>query len=172
MEWTLTLVFIAFIIYALYNIMVVGTLGLPWSLSETFYKLKEQKEWLRVFFPITMILISWLLLPAWLEISASTHLEFLAFLAAGGIMFTGAAPAFKKHRLENRVHMISALLSALFAILWIIFVSKLWWVLVTWLVLIALIAIVTKTWKTSLIFWLETVAFLATFTSIILYQLM
>lgn len=171
MEWTLILVLIAFAIYALYNIIVVGTLGLPWSLSETFYKLKEQKEWLKVFFPIMMILTSWLLLPAWLEISASTHLEFLAFLAAGGIMFTGAAPAFKKHSLENRVHSISALLSSLFAIIWIICVSKLWWVLVVWLVLIALIAVITKTWKTSLIFWLETVAFLATFTSIILYRL-
>lgn len=171
MEWTLILVLIAFTIYALYNIIVIGTLGLPWSLSETFYKLKEQKEWLKVFFPIMMILTSWLLLPAWLEISASTHLEFLAFLAAGGIMFTGAAPAFKKHNLENRVHSISALLSALFAIIWIICVSKLWWVLVAWLVLIALIAVITKTWKTSLIFWLETVAFLATFTSIILYRL-
>ena len=171
MEWTLILVLIAFAIYALYNIIVVGTLGLPWSLSETFYKLKEQKEWLKVFFPIMIILTSWLLLPAWLEISASTHLEFLAFLAAGGIMFTGTAPAFKKHSLENRVHSISALLSALFAIIWIICVSKLWWVLVAWLVLIALIAVITKTWKTSLIFWLETVAFLATFTSIILYRL-
>ena len=171
MTWTLILVLIAFAIYALYNVIVVGTLGLPWSLSETFYRLKAKKEWLRFFFPIMMMLTSWLLLPAWLEISAPTHLEFLAFFAAAGIMFTGAAPAFKKHSLENMVHTISALVSALFAILWIIFVSKLWWVLIAWLVLITLIAVITKTWKTSPIFWLETVAFLATFTSIILYHL-
>lgn len=169
MEWTLILVLIAFAIYALYNVIVVSTLGLPWSLSETFYKLKEKKEWFKIFFPMMMMVTSWLLLPAWLEISASTHLEFLAFLAAAGIMFTGAAPAFKQHKLENMVHTLSALISVLLAILWIIFVSKLWWVLIAWLVLIALVAVITKTWKTSLIFWLETVVFLATFTSIILY---
>lgn len=171
MEWTLILVLIAFGIYALYNILVVGFLGLPWSLSETFYKLKNRKDWLRFFFPAMMVSASLLLLPAWLEISSITHLEFLAFLAASGIMFTGAAPAFRRHKLENMVHTISALVSALFAILWIIFASKLWWVLIAWLILIGLIAFVTKTWKTAFIFWLETVAFLATFTSIILFHL-
>jgi hypothetical protein len=118
-----------------------------------------------------MVSMAGLLLPAWLEISALSSLQFTAFLAAAGIIFTGSAPAFKSNDLEKKVHTVSALVAAVFALLWVIFVSKLWFIILIWLAVIALIAFITKTIKSSYIYWLETVAFMSTFTSILFFLL-
>jgi hypothetical protein len=95
----------------------------------------------------------------------------MAFFAAGGILFTGAAPAFNSSKLENNVHTVSAIFAATFALLWVIFVAKLWWFIIVWFVLIALISLLTNTWMTSYVYWLETVAFMSTFTAIIAFFL-
>lgn len=171
MSWILTLVIAAFLIYLIYNGVALGLFGIPKSLSMTFYLFQEKKKWTRIFFPIMMILVAFLLLPAWLEISALSSLQFLAFLAASGIIFTGAAPAFKSSDMENTVHVVGAGCAALFATLWVILVSKLWWVILIWLAILGLIMLVTKTTKSSYIYWLETVAFLSTFTSILIHYL-
>lgn len=112
-----------------------------------------------------------LLMPAWLEISVGSTLQFLAFLAAASIAFVGAAPTFKNGGMDYKVHSISAYCAAAFSILWIIFVSKLWIMPIIWLVFITLLAILTKSVKTSTIYWLETVAFMSTFISIMVYCL-
>ena len=171
MSWILTCVIIAFLLYLVYNGVVLRLFGIPKSLSMTFYLFQEKKKWTRIFFPIMMISIAFLLLPAWLEISALSSLQFLAFLAAAGILFVGAAPAFKSSNLENTVHMTSAIVAAIFAILWVVLVSKLWWVILVWSAITGLIMLVTKTVKSSYIYWLETIAFMSTFTSILVYYL-
>lgn len=171
MSWILTCVIVAFLLYLVYNGVALGLFGVPKSLSMTFYLFQEKKKWTRIFFPIMMISMAFLLLPAWLEISALSSLQFLAFLAAAGIMFVGAAPAFKSSDLENTVHMTSAIVAAIFAILWVVLVSKLWWVILVWLAIIGLIMLVTKTVKSSYTYWLETIAFMSTFTSILVYYL-
>ena len=167
--WSIILVFIAFIIYLIYNGVSIHLFGIPKSLSETYYLYNDKKRGLRVLFPIVMILFAFLLLPSWLEITVGNPLQFLSFLAAGSIMFTGASPAFKKSTMDLKVHTISALSSALCSILWIIFGSGSWYFIPIWLLVIGLIAILTKTIKNSYTYWLETIAFLATFTSIIAY---
>jgi hypothetical protein len=53
--------------------------------------------------------------------------------------------------------------------LWVIFVANLWYIIIVWFVLIAIAALLTKTFKFAIIYWLETVAFMSTFTSIIVY---
>ena len=171
MSWILTCVIVAFLLYLVYNGIALGLFGVPQSLSMTFYLFQEKKKWTRIFFPIMMISIAFLLLPAWLEISVLSSLQFLSFLAAAGIMFVGAAPAFKSSGLENIVHMTSAIVAAIFALLWVILVSKLWWVILVWSAIIGLIMLVTKTVKSSYIYWLETIAFMSTFTSILVYYL-
>lgn len=171
MSWILSFVIIAFVIYLVYNTIVIKLFGIPKSLSDTFYLYQEKRDWMKFFFPVMMFLMAGLLMPAWLEITAFSMLQFLAFLTATGIMFTGAAPAFKSNKITNTVHSVSAICSAIFALLWIIFVSKFWWIIIFWLVLILLTALLTKTIKTSYIYWLETVAFLSTFSSILLFYL-
>lgn len=167
--WSIICVCIAFILYLLYNGICIHLFGIPESLSETFYLFQAKGNWMKVFFPLTMMLLAFLLMPAWLEIAIGNGFQFLAFLTSGSIMFTGAAPAFKKSVMEFKVHSISALISAFCAVLWIIFGSGTWYFIPIWLSVIILLAILTKTVKTSKVYWVETAAFLATFTSIIAY---
>lgn len=171
MSWSLICVFIAFIIYLIYNGMAIKLFGIPESLSDTYYLYKEKKDWMRIFFPLMMFSMVGLLMPAWLEISAGSMLQFLAFLAAASIAFVGAAPTFKNGGMDYKVHSISAYCAAAFSILWVILVSKLWIMPIIWLVFITLLAILTKSVKTSTIYWLETVAFMSTFISIMVYCL-
>ena len=171
MSTVLICVSIAFTIYLIYNGVALRLFGVPESLSNTFYLYNDKKKYLGILLPIMMVSMAGLLLPAWLEISALSSLQFTAFLAAAGIIFTGSAPAFKGNDLEKRVHTVSALTAAVFALLWVIFVSKLWFTILIWFVVILLIAFVTKTIKSSYIYWLETVAFMSTFTSILFFLL-
>lgn len=171
MSWSLICVFIAFIIYLVYNGIAIKLFGIPESLSDTYYLYKEKKDWMRIFFPLMMFSMVVLLMPAWLEISAGSMLQFLAFLAAASIAFVGAAPTFKNGGMDYKVHSISAYCAAAFSILWVILVSKLWIMPIIWLVLITLLALLTKSVKTSTIYWLETVAFMSTFMSIMVYCL-
>lgn len=169
MDWKIIFVISAFIIYAIYNAIALSLFGVPKSLSMTYYLFMEKKKWLSVWFPVMMLSMVVLLIPSWLEISDGSYLQFMAFLAAGGIMFTGSAPAFKSSDLENKVHTGSAAFAAIFALLWVIFVSQFWQFIVVWFIFCAFASVWTNTYKKSYIYWLETVAFLSTFSSIIAY---
>ena len=167
MSWIIYLVLAAFALYLSYNFAALSLFGTPKSLSQTYYEFKSRKSWQRFLFPAMMVGMGFLLMPAWLEISEGSNFMFTAFLAAAGIIFTGTAPAFNRSDLENKVHTGSAIFAAVFALLWIILVAKLWWFILVWSVMVALIAVLTGTWKSGLVYWLETVAFLSTFTAII-----
>ena len=161
--------YLAGIIYLIYNWIILSLFGIPRSLSETYYLLGDIKKELRFIFPIFMIGCAVLLLPSWLEISSGTNLQFTAFLAVGGLLFTGFSPSFKNSTLEDRVHTRSAYISAFFALIWVFFVSKLWWVVISWTIVLGLLAFFTKTYKSSYVFWLETITFVSTFSSIIIF---
>ena len=169
MSWIIYCVLIALTIYLIYNGAALKLFGIPSSLSMTYYLFKEKKSWMRVLFPAMMTLIVFLLLPAWLEISVLSPWQFTAFFAISGILFTGAAPEFINNPLEKVVHTSSTIIASIFAIAWILLVSKLWWIILIWLEVVLLIMLITKTTKSSYIYWLETIAFLSTFTSIITY---
>ena len=169
MDWKILFVLIAFVIYWAYNAGILSILGAPYSLSRTFYLLQERKKWQRILFPIMMVMTAGFLMPAWLDISEGHNLQFMAFFAAGGMMFTGFAPAFKNSSLENKVHTCSAIFAAVFALLWIVFVTNLWYFILAWAIIISAIAVWSNTVKTSYVYWLETIAFMSTFTAIIAY---
>lgn len=169
MSWNIYLVLVAFTLYLCYNFVILSLFGIPRSLSQTFYDFEARKPWMRIFFPIMMIGVGVLLLPSWLEISDGSNFMFTSFLAAAGIIFSGSAPAFKRSDLEDKVHTGSAIFAAVSALLWIILVAKLWWHIIVWGLIILLVAFITKTWKTGLVYWLETITFISTFTSIIVY---
>ena len=144
---------------------------MPKSLSMTFYYWKDETSWKRFLFPIMMVSMAGLLLPAWLTLSVGSAFQFTAFLAAAGILFTGTAPAFKSSDLENTVHMTSAVVAAIFAILWIILVANLWWIILIWAAAVAFMIYLTNSFKSSYIYWLEFIAFMSTFTAIFMFCL-
>lgn len=159
----------AILLFVIYNIVTLMLFGVPKSLSMTFYLFKELKECLKALFPVTIVLMCILLIPCWLEISDGSPWQFTAFLSAGALLFVGFAPAFKSSELEHNVHNYSAYVGAFFALLWIIMVTPFWYIILIVLGIISIIAIWTKTWKTSLIYWLEMIAFISTFISITCY---
>lgn len=162
---------LAFAIYLSYNMVSIHLFGVPRSLSETYYLYGSRKNWMKMLFPIMMVSMAGLLMPAWIDISEGSPFQFLAFLAPAGSIFTGMAPAFKSSELEFKVHSRSAIFAAICSLLWIILVAKLWYVILIWLVGIVLAAIFTKTLKECKVYWLETVAFMSTFLSIIIYYI-
>lgn len=119
----LILAIVSFLIFATYNTAIVWKYGMPSSLSDTFYILQNQKKGLGYLFTGMMWTMAFTLVPAWVEISDAiggweSNLTFLAFLAAASIVFVGSAPAFRNVGIENKVHMISAKLCAVFSIAW------------------------------------------------------
>ena len=161
---------IAFAIYMVYNAVAIGNFGVPQSLSDTFYLYKNKYKCGFVF-PVMMLLVVGFMMPAWLTLSEGSNFQFLSFLAPASLLFVGAAPAFKSSDLENKVHTISAYFAAACSLLWVILVTPYWWLVPVWFVVIALPALATRTLKSSLVYWLETVAFFSTFLSVILYGL-
>lgn len=171
MDWKILFVLIAFMVYWMYNTIVLSIFSVPHSLSMTFYQFKERKEWQKLLFPVMMILIALLLMPSWLEISEGSDLQFLSFLTCGCLMFVGFSPAFDSSDLENNVHMVNAILATIFSLVWVVFVAKLWYIIIVWLLIILIIALFTKTLKNSYVYWIENAALMSTFTSILFYYI-
>lgn len=157
-------------IYLAYNAICLTLFAVPESLSNTYYLWKERngKGYL---FSLVMYAVVALMMPAWITMSEGSDFQFLAFLAPAAIAFVGTAPRFKDTELENKVHSISAIIAAVCSLAWVALVTPYWWTILIWFGLIALASILTSTYKTALVYWLEQVAFGATFTSAILYSI-
>lgn len=163
-------IIIATTIFVAYNAVAIAFFGIPESLSNTYYLYKERfnKGFL---FPAMMYLVVALMMPAWITMSEGSNFQFLAFLAPAAIAFVGTAPAFLASDLENKVHSIAAFIAAACSLLWVILVTPYWWTIIMFLVFVVVESIISKTYKTSYVYWLEMVAFGATFTSTIMYSL-
>ena len=163
-------IIIATVIYAAYNAIALANFGVPRSLSMTYYLWKDKCNKGYVF-QLMMFTVVALTMPAWITMSEGSDYQFLAFLAPAAIAFVGAAPRFKDTELENHVHMTSAYLAAAFALAWVALVTPYWWVILIWLCSITCPAVLTSSYKACLVYWLETIAFGATFTSTMLYSI-
>lgn len=170
MTLTTISIIVATCIYVAYNVVSSALFGIPESLSNTYYLWKEHngEGWL---FSLMMYVVVALMMPAWITMSEGSDFQFLAFLAPAAIAFVGTAPRFKDTELENKVHSISAVIAATCSLAWVALVTPYWWMILVWFCFIALAAILTSSYKTCLVYWLEQVAFGATFTSAILFSL-
>lgn len=157
-------------IYLAYNAICLALFSIPESLSNTYYLWKEKngKGWL---FCLMMYLVVALMMPAWISLSEGSNFQFLAFLAPASIAFVGTAPRFKDSQLESRVHTVSAIIAAACSLLWVALVTPYWWVGWIWFGFIALSSVLTRSYKTADVYWLEQVAFGSTFTTAIMYSL-
>ena len=158
MTWILILTGLATLIYLSYNIVALAKFNVPESLSNTYYLYGEtEKPNRKHLFTIMMVSMAMLLMPAWLDISEGSNFQFTAFIAACGIKFNKIA------------HTVCALIAAAGAMAWVILVAGTWPTIVLYLSFIVLLSFLTSSYKTSFTYWIETVAFLATFTSIFIY---
>ena len=143
--------------------------GVPKSLSATYYLFKERVDNLKYLFPSMIIMMVVFMMPCWIQISEGSPYQFMTFLSMGALMFVGVTPAFNDSNMDARIHDAAAYICAIFATLWIIFVTPYWYVLPIMLIVIGAVAYVTKTWKTAYIFWLENVVLCSAFISMLAY---
>ena len=94
-----------------------------------------------------------------------------SFLAAASIIFVGSAPAFRDDDLTSKVHSVSAIMAAVMSIAWICLVSQMWYNVIAWLVIAVALGYASRTLKRSKTYWLELAAFMATFSSILIYEI-
>lgn len=169
MTLTTISIIVATCIYVVYNAVSLAIFGVPESLSNTYYLWKEKngKGWL---FCLMMYLVVALMMPAWISLSEGSNFQFLAFLAPASIAFVGTAPRFKDGGLENKVHTVSAIIAAACSLAWVALVTPYWVAIPTYVVFEGAKAFFSKTYKTCLVYWLEQVAFLSTFTAAIMYS--
>lgn len=141
---------------------------LPYSISATFYKL-EHKFW----FGVTMWITAGLLMPAVLEMS-NVNSEWSAFLSCIGMFIVGAAPNFREKK-ESIIHDIGATMSLTFSQAWVAFNKPVF--LSIWLLYLIYSVIyvlkqkdgnfIYKFIKTKPMFWIEIVALLITYLTIL-----
>lgn len=157
-------------IYLAYNAICLALFSIPESLSNTYYLWKERSN-KGYLFCLIMYAVVALMMPAWITLSEGSNFQFLAFLAPASIAFVGTAPRFKDGDLENKVHTISAIIAAACSLLWVVLFTPYWVLILGWFVCSAGFALITKTCKVSLVYWLEQVAFGSTFSAAIMYLL-
>ena len=168
----LILTCLSFLSFIVYNSVAIGLFGIPGSMSKTYYLYEEKKKGLGWLFTGFMLLMGMTMMPGWIEISNAkgpweSYLTFLAFIAAAMIVFVGFAPRYREN-LEGSVHMISAKICAAAALIWDFVVCwEIWYVPICGAVIPAIVATATKTWKSGRDYWLEMIAFDATFATII-----
>lgn len=170
MTLTTISIIVATIIYVAYNAISLANFGVPDSLSMTYYLWKKDSNKGYVF-SLMMYAVVALMMPAWITMSEGSDFQFLAFLAPAAIAFVGTAPRFKDTELENKVHSISAVIAAACSLAWVALVTPYWWAILVWFEIIAMYAILTSSYKSCLVYWLEQVAFGATFTAAIMYSI-
>lgn len=157
-------------LFVAYNIFACVKWGIPTSLSTTYYNLPERFRWV---FTLFMWAIAFLLMPAWIEVANSfgdwrDNFKFLAFLTCALICFVGAAPNFRAFEMESKVHTISATASAVTALLWCFVCGwQIMYVPIAAAVLCLVIGLSTKTLKDCKVYWLELMAFGATYSSVL-----
>lgn len=161
----------AIFLFAIYNIIVLMLFGVPKSLSMTYYLFKSRQNSLKIMFPTMVVLLCILLIPCWLTLSEGSNFQFLSFLAPMALMFVGFTPLFNDADMHKMIHDIAAYSCVVFALLWIILVTSYWYIILIVFILISIIAIATKTWKTCYTYWLEIVVFISSFVSIIVYYI-
>lgn len=162
----MVLVIISLLIFVVYLIFSLRYIGhVPASLSETFYLIGKARHC----FTAMMFSIAVTLLPAMLNITPESR-QFLAFLALSAICFVGAAPNFKDE-FEGKVHKTSAVIAAVCGLLWVVFATDAWPMIILSVFCASMAAFRTNTARTSRVFWLEMIAFGSVYLSAIIQAL-
>ena len=143
---TMTIMFFGYVIY------IWKRYGIQSSVSESYYRLPRNLQWL-------FTLAAWgYALPAMI-IGLDLTGNGLVFLAGTGIAFVGASPAFKGINMEHTVHVIGALVGITAAQLFLI-VEGYWYITLLFAIFSGL-AFISKYFYNNFIWWVEILAFLS-----------
>jgi hypothetical protein len=158
----ITLATLGIILFLTYIAVAITLFGIPSSLSDTFY-LYGGKPFGYIFTACLWV-VGFMILPYWISITPESY-KCLPFLSVGGLVFVGAAPLFKGQ--DSKWHSAFALICAFCALLWCV-LSKNYIPFVCSVGAVGILSWITQSIKKSKIFWLEMIAFLSIFSSLII----
>lgn len=148
--------------------LLLNKFGIPPSLSESYYNIggKQGKGYL---FYLYLAVTVFVMLAPMVEAA-----QYWGFLCGVGLLFVGAAPAFKRDNddrgsLEPIIHPIGAAVCGLSSLMVLINVTMWWWAIIT-LAICGFLAWKTETVKSSYVYWIEMTAFYALFAGMITYN--
>lgn len=141
-------------LYALY-VSIVYSKYKPSCISESYYKVKHG-----YMFTAWILLVSFLIFPAWVEISP-INFQFLPFLSVVSLASVGLAPKYLGE--DRKAHIVSAALTSIISLIWNIVFGM----YIIPLILGILIIILAAFKAHNLLFWIENTAFLNIYFSII-----
>lgn len=122
-----TLILISFLTIATYTTIVTIKSGIPYSISETYYRINH-KKW----FTFVMLFTAITLLPVALEYSPENN-QFLIFLSVAGMGIVGLSPNFiHGEKSEQKAHYIGSGMLLIFSQCWV--GCNLPWALTWWIV--------------------------------------
>lgn len=125
----ITLILISLLTIATYTAIVTIKSEIPYSISETYYRLNN-KKW----FTFVMLFTAITLLPAALD-NSSENSQFLIFLSIAGMGVVGLSPNFiHGEKSEQIVHYIGSGMLLIFSQCWV--GCNLPWALTCWIVYI------------------------------------
>lgn len=146
--------------------IIIRVFGIPVSLSETYYILKEAKNTIvSSLFTLFCLAVSLTLIYPWIELTGVFYPEitFLPFLACGGFAFVGVASAFKE-TMTRTVHYCGAGLCAGCSLTWSFLMGQ--WISQTICFGIFIVLMLFRSQRKNYLFWVEMVAFISTFINI------
>lgn len=154
----MVLIIVSLIIFTTYLIWIISKYGLLPSISDSYYKLKEDK------LDFVFTLFIWYVSLSTIFIASTP----LMFGAGSLIAFVGAATAFKDDNLTKKVHTISAISGILFGIMSLLLEFNDYIFPVIFLNLFLIIVISNPKNK---IYWVEIVAFYSIYFSLLINKL-
>lgn len=113
------------------------------------------------------IVAAFLLVPPLIEVGSGHTLQFIGFLTPVYLIVVGLTPRWASNVNEHIVHSLFAGLCAAGAILWAIFIAHTWICIVYCAIFIFLVSFLTRTFMKGATFYLEMIAFLAIYSSLI-----
>lgn len=131
--------------------------GIQPSVSESYYKLPRNKQWL---FTIATWGYAILAMIIGLQLTGNG----LVFLAGSGIAFVGAAPAFHGIGLERTVHTVGAFVGVTAAQAFISIILGFWWITLGFAIVSGFLFCWKKTY-THFVWWVEITAFISIYLS-------
>lgn len=146
-----TILFFGFIAISVYK------WGIPHSYSMLAYK------WNKTTWTIITIVTAFLITPVLIELGTLSTFQFLGFLTPVWLMLVATTPNFLTDKKQNILHNTFTGLCVVSSLLWLTLVTNYIWIGFLVMALITIIALLTKSIKSSYIFWLEMIIFLTTF---------
>ena len=121
------LILISFLTIATYKAIVSIKSGVPYSISETYYRI-EHKKW----FTFVMLFTAFTLLPVALD-NSSENSQFLIFLSVAGMAIVGLSPNFIHGEKSERItHYVGSVILLICSQCWV--GLNLPWALIIWIV--------------------------------------